>query len=160
LLELSGFVLSSTSNDPLGIGIYPDSVILPWEKARSSYFLAHSSKLLVTLIGGRVTYTIRLSRPALPFTKASFATMPKRSNRLFGGHSKGTASINEVNANPQTSDEKATPQFHSWNDSHNGSRPSGVGLISKIRRGKVKLLSKFGLWNSGGTEETGEYPMK
>ncbi|RAO71939.1 uncharacterized protein BHQ10_007951 [Talaromyces amestolkiae] len=80
--------------------------------------------------------------------------MPKRNNRLVGAHSEGATSINEVSANTQTSNEKARPQSGPWNSSQKESLSSGACLISKIRRGKVKLLSKLGLWNSGDTEET------
>uniref|UniRef100_A0A093VM83 non-specific serine/threonine protein kinase n=1 Tax=Talaromyces marneffei PM1 TaxID=1077442 RepID=A0A093VM83_TALMA len=79
--------------------------------------------------------------------------MPKRNNRLFGGYSKGTTSINDCTVNPQTSEEK---QSGPSNDSQQESLSSGASLVSKIRRGKVKLLSKLGLWNSG---DTGEYSM-
>jgi hypothetical protein len=85
--------------------------------------------------------------------------MPKRNNRLFGGHPKGATSVNGVSVHLQTSDGEATPQSASWHSSQKESLSSGGGLVSKIRRGKVKLLSKLGLWNSGDTEETGEYSM-
>lgn len=86
--------------------------------------------------------------------------MPKRNNSLFRTHSKGATSINEVSANTQTSNEKARLQSGPWNSSHKESFSSGAGLVSKIRRGKVKLLSKLGLWNTGDTEETGEQLME
>lgn len=86
--------------------------------------------------------------------------MPKRSNRLFGGHSKGATSTNECGVNPETSDEKARAQSGPWNSSQKESLSSGAGFVSKIRRGKVKLLSKLGLWNSGDSEETGKYSIE
>jgi len=69
-------------------------------------------------------------------------------------------SINEISVNPQTSDERARLRSGPWNSSQKESPPSGSGLVSKIRRGKVKLLSKLGLWNSGDTEETGKYSIE
>ncbi|KUL88776.1 hypothetical protein ZTR_03454 [Talaromyces verruculosus] len=84
--------------------------------------------------------------------------MHKRNNRLFGGHSKGMTSINEVSGNRQTtSNEKGRAQSGPWNSSRKESLSSGAGLVSKIRR-KVKLLSKLGLWNSWDTEETDTTP--
>lgn len=53
----------------------------------------------------------------------------------------------------QTSDESTKLQSAHEHTSRKGSMSSGAGFVSKIKRGKVKLLSKLGLRNSGYIEE-------